>query len=190
MPQPESRGGRWERQGPSAGWSAFPDPGRFPFVAGLEAAHGAILAELRALDRGAFVDSPDSLTSVTEGYDERGWRSFALVGDEPEADANRLRCPATARACAAVPGLVHASFSLFRPGTHLYPHRGERPGVLRCHLALEVPDGEVGLRAGGETRRWIPGRCLILDDTFEHEAWNHGERDRVVLIVTFRRPSS
>jgi beta-hydroxylase len=64
------------------------------------------------------------------------------------------------------------------------------PGALRCHLALVVPEGDVGLRAGGQTRRWLPGRCLVFDDTIEHEAWNHGATDRVVLIVTFARPPS
>jgi hypothetical protein len=26
----------------------------------------------------------------------------------------------------------------------------------------------------------------VFDDTFEHEAWNHGDGERVVLLVTFR----
>lgn len=168
--------------------SAFHDPADFPFVRDLESAFAAIRGELRELAPRDFVESPDSLTTVRDGYDERGWRSFALYGDEPACESNRRRCPSTARACSAVPGLVNAGFSLFRPGTHLYPHRGERPGVLRCHLPLLVPPGDVGLRSGDETRRWEPGKCLILDDTIEHEAWNHGDSDRVVLIVTFERP--
>jgi beta-hydroxylase len=167
--------------------TAFPDPHCFAFVPALEAAFEAIRAELLALTDAELVESPDSLTSVADGYDERGWRYFALFGDEAECAANRARCPATARACAAVPGLVNAGFSLFRPGTHLHPHRGERAGLLRCHLALVVPEGDVAIRAGGETRRWEAGRCLILDDTLEHEAWNHAASDRVVLIVSFAR---
>jgi beta-hydroxylase len=157
----------------------------FAFVPRLEASWEAIRAELLALDRAAFPESPDSLTTVRDGYDERGWRYLGLYGDGAGLAANRDRCPRTASACSAVPGLVNAGFSLFRPGTHLYPHHGERAGVLRCHLPLLVPAGDLGLRAGGETRRWEPGRCLILDDTVEHEAWNHGAGDRVVLIVTF-----
>jgi ornithine lipid ester-linked acyl 2-hydroxylase len=165
--------------------SAFLDPDELPFVRELESAFEAILAELRALRFSDFVESPDSLTTVRDGYDETGWYSFPLFDDEPACEANRRRCPATARACAAVPCLVNAGFSLFRPGTHLYPHRGERAGVLRCHLPLVIPRGDVGLRSGDELRRWEPGKCLVFDDTFEHEAWNHGDADRVVLIVTF-----
>jgi beta-hydroxylase len=165
--------------------SAFPDPSAFAFVPALEAATETIRAELGALDLDAFPESPDSLSLARDGYDERGWRYLGLYGDDPAGESNRRRCPRTARACAEVPGLVNAGFSLFRPGTHLYPHHGERIGVLRCHLPLVVPAGDLGLRAGGETRRWQPGRCLVLDDTVEHEAWNHGAGDRVVLIVTF-----
>jgi beta-hydroxylase len=168
--------------------SVFLDPAGFAFVPMLEAAFPAILDEVRALDAADFVDSPDSLTRVAGGYDETGWRAFGLFGGGREEAANRARCPATAAACAAVPGMVNAGFSLFRPGTHLYPHRGEMPGVLRCHLPILVPAGDVALRAGDETRRWQPGRCLVFDDTFEHEAWNHGAADRVVLIVTFACP--
>ena len=167
--------------------SAFHDPLDYAIVPVLEAAFEPILAELRDLASGDFAESPDSLTTVARGYDERGWRYFGLFGAGADYAANRRRCPATARVCGAVPGLLNAGFSLFRPGTHLYPHRGELANVLRCHLALVVPRGDVGLRIGAETRAWQPGRCLVFDDTSEHEAWNHGDGDRVVLIVTFER---
>ncbi|HEX6810098.1 MAG TPA: aspartyl/asparaginyl beta-hydroxylase domain-containing protein [Planctomycetota bacterium] len=164
---------------------AFPDPGRFPFVPALEREFTAILAELRALAPHEFLASPDSLTTVADGCDETGWLWYPLFGAPGEHAQNRARCPATARACEAVPGMRNASFSLFRPGTVLYPHHGELPSVLRCHLPLIVPEGDLALRAGGEIRRWQAGRCVIFDDTFEHDAWNRGASDRVVLIVTF-----
>ncbi len=167
--------------------SGFHDPRDFAFVLALESAFDEVLGELRQLEASDFAESPDSLTTVADGYDETGWRYFDLFGNSGDFEANRQRCPRTARACADVPGLVNAGFSLFRSGTKLYPHRGEMEGVLRCHLALVVPPGDQGLRIGNETRRWQAGRCLVFDDTFEHVAWNRGEGDRVVLLVTFER---
>ncbi len=164
----------------------FPDPAAFAFVPALEAAFPALLAEVRSLPADAFVPSPDSLTAVEGGYDENGWWWYPLFGTPTDA-ANQARCPQLAAACRAVPGLVNAGLSLFRPGTHLYPHCGELPGVLRCHLGLIVPPGDIAIRAGNEVRRWQAGRGLILDDTFEHTAWNRGDADRVVLLITFRR---
>ena len=166
---------------------AFHDPTDFPFVPMLEAAFPSILAELQALPATEFREAPDSLTTAADGYDERGWLDYPLFGSGDHT-AHRARCPATARACAAVPGLVNAGFSWFRPGTHLYPHHGELQSVLRCHLALVVPAGDVALSSGGEVRRWQAGRCLLFDDTIEHEAWNHGDGDRVILLLTFAQP--
>ena len=164
--------------------TGFLDPSAFAFVPQLEAAYPELLREQLALGDAGFVESPDSLTQVADGYDETGWLYCALV-DGSEADRNRLLRPRAARAADAVPRLVNAGLSLFRPGTHLYPHRGERDGVLRCHLPILVPAGDLGLSLGGATHRWQAGRCLIFDDTREHEAWNHGDGDRVVLIATF-----
>ncbi len=166
--------------------SAFRDPAAFPFVAALEAACAAIRAEALALGDDEWAEAPDSLTTVDGRYDERGWRWYALFGASAATDAHRARCPATTAACAAVPGLVNAGFSRFLPGTHLYPHCGELAGVLRCHLALVVPAGDVAIRFGAETRRWQAGRCLVFDDRCEHEAWNHAAAPRDVLLVTFR----
>lgn len=163
------------------------DPRRFPFVAALEQACGDVRDEVLRLDRERdFVPSPDSLTTIADGFDETGWRWYGLFGDDARFAAHRERCPATAAACRAVPGLVNAGVSLFRPGTRLYPHHGELHGVLRCHLPLLVPAGDVALQLAGVVHRWQPGRCLVFDDTVEHAAWNHGDGDRIVLLVTFR----
>jgi hypothetical protein len=45
--------------------------------------------------------------------------------------------------------------------------------------------GDLGIRFGGETRRWLLDRCLVIDDPLEHEAWNRSAGDRTVLLVTF-----
>jgi aspartyl/asparaginyl beta-hydroxylase (cupin superfamily) len=35
----------------------------------------------------------------------------------------------------------------------------------------------------------MEGKCLVFDDYFEHEAWNHADGDRIVLIVDMWHPS-
>jgi aspartyl/asparaginyl beta-hydroxylase (cupin superfamily) len=166
----------------------FHDARQFSFTSGLEAAFHELARELAQLDPDAFDESPDALSLATDGYDERGWRAFELFG-RAGLERNRARVPRTAAAAAAVPGMVNACLSLLEPGTHLEPHRGELQGVLRCHLALRVPQGDCALRGGGQTRRWEPGRCLVFDDTVVHEAWNRGASERVVLLITFPAPA-
>jgi aspartyl/asparaginyl beta-hydroxylase (cupin superfamily) len=164
------------------------DPRRFPFVPTLQAACASIRAEMLALPPACFPDAPDALSVATADYDERGWTYCPLVGDAPAAAANLARCSATARALAAMPGLVNAGFSRFAPGTRLDRHAGELRGVLRCHLPLAVPTGDLGLEVDGVVLRWREGECLVFDDTVAHTAWNLGDGDRTVLLVTFARP--
>ena len=58
---------------------------------------------------------------------------------------------------------------------------------LICHLPLIVPPG-CGFRVGGEVREWREGELLVFDDTVEHEAWNDGASDRIILIFDVWRP--
>jgi aspartyl/asparaginyl beta-hydroxylase (cupin superfamily) len=78
--------------------------------------------------------------------------------------------------------------SRMRGGTHIAAHRGPTNLRLRCHLGIEVPSGDCAIRVGDETRHWEEGSCLVFDDSFEHEAWNHTEQDRIVLIVDLWHP--
>ena len=44
------------------------------------------------------------------------------------------------------------------------------------------------IRVGSEVREWEEGRVLILDDSFEHEAWNPADEARIVLLVDVWHP--
>ena len=52
-----------------------------------------------------------------------------------------------------------------------------------------VPEGQCRLRVAGETRVVEEGRCLVFDDSFEHEAWNDDpSATRIVLILDVWHP--
>lgn len=78
-------------------------------------------------------------------------------------------------------------FSRLSPGAHIPPHHGIMNARLICHLPLIVPPG-CGFRVGGEVRQWREGELLVFDDTVEHEAWNSGGSDRIILIFDVWRP--
>ena len=71
---------------------------------------------------------------------------------------------------------------------HIEPHLGPTNMRLRCHLGINIPEGDCGLTVGGETRRWREGECLVFDDSLLHESWNRTEQARVVLIVDLWHP--
>jgi len=123
------------------------------------------------------------------------WREFPLFGNGRKHEANCARCPATARALErieaatslSVAGGGEAIFSVIRGGTKLRAHCGPTNLRLTCHLGIVVPEG-CGIKCGDETREWDEGKCLIFDDSFEHQVWNQSAEDRIVLLLNFWHP--
>ena len=162
----------------------FYDPAVFPFVRILEESWQVVHREMAALREGDFMAWPER--SI---YGE-GWRTFGLYAFGQKQRRGCALCPRTARLVRRIPGMTMAGFSRLAAGAHITPHQGyERYAgyVLRCHLGLEVPEG-CELRVGDEIRAWAPGRCLVFDDSYEHEAWNRGTGIRTVLLIDFRNP--
>lgn len=99
-------------------------------------------------------------------------------------------CPFTAEALRAVPNLClgdmpfsFAFFSTLPPGGRIKPHHSPCNLRVRVHLPLIVPESqECGIRVGKESRRWEEGKCLIFDDSFEHEVWNDSDQPRAILL--------
>ena len=61
--------------------------------------------------------------------------------------------------------------------------------VLRCHIALDIPTtGDCGLNVEGEIKLHKTGEVIVFDDSKPHFAFNHSDRDRIVLIVDIVRP--
>jgi hypothetical protein len=163
--------------------SGFIDPTPFPFVEVLESNWNAIREEYLALRASSF--DPWVQGHMHGG----GWTVFGLFAIGQRIPAACEQCPRTADALQRVPGLSMAGFSRLDPRTHVKPHVGWAGSVYRLHLALVVPP-ECRLRVLAETRSWQEGRCLIFDDTVEHEAWNNSDSPRGVLMLDFLRPGA
>jgi aspartyl/asparaginyl beta-hydroxylase (cupin superfamily) len=180
----------------------FYDPGRFDWAPAIEAATAAISGELTGLLAKArdelrpFVRNDDGMPlgvgkALRDGRDwgvlalcEQGWMDPVHVERCPVTWGTLLRHAPVPR----VPGWgPSAVFSLLKAGAHIGAHTGMYDTRLICHLPLIVPPG-CRFRVGDEVREWEQGKLLIFDDTIEHEAWNDGPEDRVVLIFDIWRP--
>jgi hypothetical protein len=117
----------------------------------------------------------------------RLWKSFKLVDNGKRVEANCARCPITSRILSSVASAGEVMISLLEPGASLSTHFDFAAPMLTYHLAIDIPD-DCGLRVGSEVRHWVEGTGLVLDTTYEHEAWNDSDRERVVLIVDFPHP--
>lgn len=180
----------------------FHDPARFDWVPAVEAATAAIRDELSGLlsQGGAeprpFAENDDGMPlGVSKALpDGRNWGVLALC-EQGWVDPEHVRhCPRTWETLLGeapvprVPGWgPSVIFSLLKAGAHIGAHTGMYNSRLICHLPLIVPPG-CRFRVGSEVREWEVGKLLIFDDSIEHEAWNDGPEDRVVLIFDIWRP--
>ena len=62
--------------------------------------------------------------------------------------------------------------------------------MLRLHVGLLVPEPreQCRIRIANQSHSWEEGKCLIFDDTWNHEVWNDTDGYRVVLFIDFERP--
>jgi beta-hydroxylase len=168
------------------------DNATFPWAAAIEKEWHLIRAELehvlvRQSELPSFQDISTDVKTISQ---DTGWKTFFLAGYGLKSDKNIAQCPETWRIVQKIPGLKTAMFSIFEPGKHLPAHRGPYNGVLRLHLGLIVPEprDKLAIRVENQICHWDEGKALIFDDAFNHEAWNHTDKTRVVLFVDFVKP--
>jgi aspartyl/asparaginyl beta-hydroxylase (cupin superfamily) len=169
----------------------FFDANSFPWVKTLENSYPQIKKELYSL-----LQSNTSIPAFSQLSEEQKrivpddkWKTFIFCVYGKYIAKNCRLCPTTSSAIRNIPGIRGAMFSILEPRTHISRHRGPYKGVLRCHLAIMVPQNEklCAIQVDQETRFWEEGKTLVFDDSFEHEAWNNSDEVRVVLFVDFER---
>jgi aspartate beta-hydroxylase len=173
-----------------------------PFVVTLQASSAAIVDEFQG-----FLTHHNGLSlfgQETEGdrhLVERGtWDEFVLY---QEGTWRAQRCALLPTLCkiadehymkkiVALPSEKHrelpGQLTVLRlaPNTHLFPHHGSNARLV-VHLPLVIPP-HCAIRVAKETRSWQVGQALVLDDSFEHEAWNNSTQNRFVLMMSVWHP--
>lgn len=120
---------------------------------------------------------------------QKAWKVFSFLFFSMKFPSHAALCPKTAELIYNIPEIMSCDYSYLKANTKILPHKGYSRMVLRCHLPLIVPNGDLcGLKVGTETRYWKEGELLIFDDSFEHEAWNDSNKDRVVLMFDIPNP--
>jgi aspartate beta-hydroxylase len=167
----------------SAWWDD--DPAILRATRALESKWEKIRAEVLQLDGELTPYAEPEIGLVADGG---AWNAmFVRLGSEFTA-AGLSACPETCAILASIDALGgQVVASVIEPGAHIPSHCGPWNTRLSIHLGLDVPPG-CRIRVGREQRTWREGRCLIFDDSFEHEVWNASPRRRSVLIVDVWHP--
>jgi aspartyl/asparaginyl beta-hydroxylase (cupin superfamily) len=178
---------------------AFYEREEFDWIPAIEAEIPAMIEEL-----GSVLAQDEAFEPYIQGTPGRplpnnallhdpSWGAYYLWQSGEPVQGHFERCPRTMAALeqAPMPRIKRRSpqalYSLLKPGTHIKPHHGMLNTRLICHIPLVIPP-DCAIRVGSETRSWTPGELLIFDDSFEHEAWNRSDSNRIVLIFEIWRP--
>lgn len=124
------------------------------------------------------------------GTEDKNWRVFALFKDNRKDAANCAQCPRTVEVIEEIVGGVTRDVvvSVLEPGAYIAPHRDSGNQFLTCHFGIDIPEN-AEIRVGQESRPWIQGEPIVFDTSFEHEAWNHSRRPRIVLLFEVLHPA-
>lgn len=168
---------------------AYYEPGNYPWTAETEkvfeqaisASHG-FLAQ--------FGKTADPYFNKSLMSKKNGWKQGALYFWGKQNNALCESVPEIDRFVRSIPGMLSAGLSLLQPQTSIHAHYGDTDAVMRCHIGIEIPAGlpTCGMKVKDETRGWQRGKWLLFCDAHLHEAWNHSDSERLVLIVDVMLP--
>jgi len=159
----------------------------FPIVVDMEANFEQIRQEVLALEDGSF--HSESEKSIKRSG---SWQVLMLYERGRKNQENCKLCPTITRiierhdTVKTLAGLMYVS--RMSPHTAIQAHRGPTNMRLRCHLGIQVPSGDCAIKVGEEVRYWAEGECLVFDDYYQHEAWNHTDETRTVVILDVWHP--
>lgn len=172
---------------------SFIDPSRFAWTKMLEEHTDEIREDFLRLWNQEAADNID-VTVLSEEQlpvvGQKQWYSipFYIWG----AKFNRMHelAPTTGKLLEQVPDITTANFSILKPGAHIKPHYGVINGYIRYHLGIIVPDDptQCTFKVRDTVYHWKEGESMIFDHRHRHEAWNHSDTTRVVLLVDTIRP--
>ncbi len=177
----------------------FYERSEFAWLPEVEAVIPLMWAELKArladgTDFRPYIETPTNRPAPNNPLkDDASWGAHYFWNNGEVVSDHAATAPATMQALKAAPMPTikgrspMALWSLLKPGTHIQPHHGMLNTRLIVHVPLVV-NPDCAIRVGQETRAWEPGKALIFDDSFEHEAWNRGKDTRVILLFEIWRP--
>lgn len=133
-------------------------------------------------------------TSFESNYsaytNNNGWSTIPLIFFTIKNNKFLDCFPQTKELLLNIPELIGAEFSILKPNTLIKPHIGYSKAVMRTHLGLKVPKGDLGLKCSNDIKSWNEGSTFSFNDGEMHEAWNNSEEERWVLMIDTPTPES
>ena len=173
------------------GTSVFYDPNLLPISKDLKENFSVIRMEYDNIIKRYEDFAPFQHISPHQTYisNDDKWRLFFLKGAGIWFRRNCGQMPNTTKILKKHSYVISAYISVLGPHKKLNPHSGPYSGVLRLHLALDVPEPQLCyISVGGQIGCWQEGELLFFDDTYNHFAVNDSDHKRAVLFMDILKP--
>ncbi|MEU0518811.1 aspartyl/asparaginyl beta-hydroxylase domain-containing protein [Streptosporangium sp. NPDC006007] len=131
----------------------------------------------------------DYIVSKVQLNDPDAWTAIQIYDDDKVTGELPPACPATRTMLSALGHRISGEAVILRlgPGATLQQHYDENDYQQTLHLGLSIP-ADSGIRVGGEARTWRDGQMLVFSPSYLHEAWNHSDQPRDILLIDLWHP--
>lgn len=129
-------------------------------------------------------------SKYTDYTNNLGWQTIPLIFFTIKNPDTYPKFPITTAILNKIPELIGAEFSILNPETVIKAHVGYSKQIMRTHLGLKIPRGDLGLKCNQTTVKWKNGDIFSFNDGFLHEAWNNSNNERWVLMIDTPIPTS
>ena len=145
-----------------------------------------------------FINNPKNSQMFTpwvektlyEVSDPLGWQVLPLLMNGKRITKYSQNFPLLMNVIEKIDGVITVMLSKLIPDAWISPHSGYENysnKILRYHLGLLIPEGDLGFRVNSKIKYWENGKSFIFDDSLVHSAWNFSKHDRYILLVDFIR---
>ncbi|WP_188116054.1 aspartyl/asparaginyl beta-hydroxylase domain-containing protein [Salinispora fenicalii] len=131
----------------------------------------------------------DYIVSKVQLKDPGAWTAIQIYDDGKVTGALPATCLSTRAMLGALGHRISGEAVILRlgPGAALQQHYDENDYQQTLHLGLSIP-ADAGIRVGGEMRTWRDGQTLVFSPSYLHEAWNHSDQPRDILLIDLWHP--
>lgn len=81
------------------------------------------------------------------------------------------------------PEIILLHVSVMAPGTILPEHEGISKSVIRYHLPIQIPEGDVYLRLNGHKIKWVERQGIVFDDCLPHSVTMKPNYDQYRILI-------
>lgn len=118
--------------------------------------------------------------------DKQIWETLIISNQSNPTPIGKKIFPKTISLLSKFSEVTSISVAKFPANGIIPPHRGSK-NIIRVHLGLIVPEGDIIFCVKNECRSWNAGKCVAFNDFYEHKGWNNTSKDRINLIVDLNR---